>query len=183
MPEYGRNVQAMVEYALTIENKEERTVCVNSIIRTMTNLFPYLRDEQQRHKIYDHLAVMSGFRLDIDSEYQPVDAAQMHYQPQQIEYRSNRPLHFRHYGRLVEEIIHEAVNQPDEELKKQLIIRAGNRMKQNYLQWNKEAANDDKIKADIMQLSGGQLNCDFPEFVLQDPTAQQQNNGKKKKKR
>lgn len=183
MPEYGRNVQAMVEYALTIEDKEERTACVNSIIRTMTNLFPYLRDEQQRHKIYDHLAVMSGFRLDIDSEYQPVDATQMHYQPQKIEYHSNQNLRFRHYGRLVEEIINEAVNQTDEELKKQLIIRAGNRMKQNYLQWNKEAVNDDKIKADILQMSNGKLDCDFPEFVLQDMTAQQQNNQKKKKKR
>ena len=71
LPEYGRNVQSMVDHALTIENKEERTKCVKSIINIMGNLFPHLRDvEDFKHKLWDHLAIMSDFKLDIDYPYE-----------------------------------------------------------------------------------------------------------------
>ena len=33
LPEYGRNIQNMVDYCLTIEDKEERMRCANSIDR------------------------------------------------------------------------------------------------------------------------------------------------------
>ena len=70
LPEYGRHIQKMVDYAVTIEDREERTRCVNSIISVMGNLFPHLRDVSDfKHKLWDHLAIMSDFKLDIDFPY------------------------------------------------------------------------------------------------------------------
>ena len=70
LPEYGRNIQNMVEIAKTIEDRNERNRCARSIIDCMGNLFPYLRDNDNfRHKLWDHLALMSNFELDIDYPY------------------------------------------------------------------------------------------------------------------
>ena len=70
LPEYGRNIQKMVDYALTIEDRDERTQCAKAIINTMGNLFPVLKQEEHRHKLWDHLAIMSKFQLDIDWPYE-----------------------------------------------------------------------------------------------------------------
>ena len=73
LPEYGRNVQQMVDHCMTIEDKAERTRCANTIINIMGNLFPHLRDiEDFKHKLWDHLAIMSDFKLDIDYPYEIV---------------------------------------------------------------------------------------------------------------
>jgi hypothetical protein len=67
MPEYGRNIQQMIAHALTIEDREERTRCVKTVINIMGNMFPYLRDVNDfKHKLWDHVAIMSDFKLDID---------------------------------------------------------------------------------------------------------------------
>ena len=73
LTEYGRNIQQMVEYAMTIEDREERTRCANTIINIMGNLFPHLRDVNDfKHKLWDHLAIMSNYQLDIDYPYELV---------------------------------------------------------------------------------------------------------------
>lgn len=187
MPEYGRNVQRMVEQALTIQDKEERTRCVQAIMQTMCNLFPYLKTEESRHKMYDHLALMSGFRLDIDFPYNRPTPEELRYKPQPIPYNTLRPLQKKHYGRLILNMIQEAVEEQNEERRKWLILRIANRMKQNYLIWNKDHVDEQRIKEDILTLSGGRLSCDFPEFQLahakQLAPQKNQGGGKKKKKR
>ncbi|NLT02885.1 MAG: DUF4290 domain-containing protein, partial [Bacteroidales bacterium] len=71
LPEYGRNIQRMIDHALTIEDMEERTRCAQTIISIMGNLFPHLRDVPDfKHKLWDHLAIMSDFKLDIDYPYE-----------------------------------------------------------------------------------------------------------------
>lgn len=165
MPEYGRNVQRMVEYAVTIENKEERTRCVETIMKTMVNLFPYLKDEAQKHKMYDHLAIMSDFKLDIDYPYDLPDRNNLRYIPGKMDYNGN-PIKMRYYGRIVELMIAEAIDEKDEERKRDLIVRTANRMKQNYLLWNKEHVEPETIVADINYLSKGQLSCDFEGFQI-----------------
>ncbi|MCM1035023.1 MAG: DUF4290 domain-containing protein [Paludibacter sp.] len=165
MPEYGRNVQHMVEHALTIENKEERTRCVNAIMQTMGNLFPYLRNEESRHKMYDHLAIMSDFRLDIDSPYSKPERENMKYRPETLPYNTQHPIRFRHYGRVLEAMIAEAMLEQDENCRQQLILRIASRMRQNYLVWNKDHVDAEHIKEDIQLLSGGILSCDFEEFT------------------
>ncbi len=190
MPEYGRNVQRMVEYALTIEDKEERTKCVQAIMRTMENLFPYLKTEESRHKMFDHLALMSGFRLDIDSPYNRPTPEELRYHPDVLPYNTTIPLRFRHYGRMLESMIREAVAENDAERKKQLIVRIAMRMKQNFLLWNKDNVDESHIKEDIAVLSAGELNCDFPELhealahtVVKNNVPQQNNKRKRRKKK
>lgn len=186
MPEYGRNVQRMVEYALTIENKEERTQCVNAIMRTMENLFPYLKNEESRHKMYDHLALMSGFKLDIDFPYNRPTAEELRYRPEKLPYNTSS-LRFRHYGRIIESMIDDAVAEQDIEKRKALILRVAYRMRQNFLMWNKDNIDEIKLKDDIRLLSNNQLDCDFLEFMellqqkVQMPLQSQKKKHKKKK--
>lgn len=164
MPEYGRNVQHMVEYALTIEDKEERTRCVKAIMQTMANLFPYLRNEESKHKMYDHLAMMSDFRLDIDSPYAKPERDSMKYVPERLPYNTGKTVVSRYYGRVLEEMIRQAAEETDEQARKQLILFIASRMRYNYFLWNKDIVDSAHIKADIHRLSHGKLDCEFPEF-------------------
>jgi len=85
MPEYGRNIQQMIKHAMSIEDREERTKCANSIIVTMGNLFPYLRDVNDfKHKLWDHIAIMSDFQLDIDYPYEIVRAENLYNRPDKV---------------------------------------------------------------------------------------------------
>ena len=189
IPEYGRNVQRMVEYALTLQDREERQRCVEAIMQTMCNLFPYLRDEAQRHKMYDHLAIMSDFRLDIDSPYERPVREQLRYQPERLHYAAS-PVKMRHYGRIVELMIAAAVNETDKVRREDLIVRIANRMKRNYLMWNKDQVDDQVIIDDIQTLSDGRLSCNFEGFAIaraktvlgQTGEQNKKNNQKKKKK-
>lgn len=85
LPEYGRNVQQMVDHCMTIEDKAERTRCANTIINIMGNLFPHLRDiEDFKHKLWDHLAIMSDFKLDIDYPYEIIKKENLHTVPESV---------------------------------------------------------------------------------------------------
>ena len=82
MPEYGRAVQKMVDHAITIEDRAERQRCANTIIAVMGNMFPQLRDVAEfKHKLWDHLAVMADFKLDIDYPYELADPSTLHPPP------------------------------------------------------------------------------------------------------
>ena len=164
IPEYGRNVQNMVEYALTIEDKEERTRCVKAIMQTMVNLFPYLRNEESKHKMYDHLAIMSDFRLDIDSPYAEPDRNAIRYTPERLPYNTHNAVHCRYFGRLIEEMIQQACNETDPQRRQQAILFIASRIRYNYFLWNNDVVSKDHVRADILSLSHGALNCDFPDF-------------------
>ena len=82
MPEYGRNIQQMIEHAMTIEDREERTRCVKTVINIMGNMFPYLRDVNDfKHKLWDHVAIMSDFKLDIDYPFEIVRPENLYTYP------------------------------------------------------------------------------------------------------
>ena len=99
LPEYGRNVQQMVDHCMTIEDKAERTRCANTIINIMGNLFPHLRDiEDFKHKLWDHLAIMSDFKLDIDYPYEIIKKENLHTVPESVPYQAS-PIKYRHYGK------------------------------------------------------------------------------------
>jgi len=187
MPEYGRNIQQMVEYALTIQDKEERTLCVQTIMQTMTNLFPYLRSEDSKHKIYDHLAVMSDFRLDIDSPYGIPNREEMTLRPEKPEVPTT-PLRNKHYGRQIEKMILAALTQEDPDRRKALACLIAQRMMDNYRQWNKDEATPQHILDDLRRMSAGGLEIDVSEvtFMRQQPKVpaktQKTAVGKKKKK-
>ena len=110
MPEYGRAVQKMVDHAITIEDRQERQRCANTIIAVMGNMFPQLRDVAEfNHKLWDHLAIMADFKLDIDYPYDLVAPETLHPTPKRLPYPKGG-IRYRHYGRCIEEMMKNATN-------------------------------------------------------------------------
>lgn len=185
MPEYGRHIQQMVEYALTIKDREERTKCVQSIINTMGNLFPYLRDVNDfKHKLWDHVAIMSDFKLDIDFPYEIVKQENLYNRPDTIPYKNSR-INYMHYGRNLEEMIDKIANYPEGETKSELIRLIANQMKKCFLTWNKEVVDDKKIFDDLRELSHGKLNIteDFLKLMESKSILQSSKTSKKNQKK
>ncbi len=154
LPEYGRNIQQMVKHALTIEDKTERTRCVHSIIAIMGKLFPHLRDVNDfKHKLWDHLAVMSDFKLDIDYPYEVPKLEILNTKPDRVPYPISS-IRYRHYGKTVQAMVNKALEFPEGDDKNRLIELIANYMKKSYLTWNKEV-DDEKIYDDLKELSHG----------------------------
>jgi len=166
MPEYGRNIQQMVDHALTIEDREERTRCVHTIIYIMGNLFPYLRDVNDfKHKLWDHVAIMSDFKLDIDFPYEIVKPENLYTRPETVPYKNSR-IHYMHYGRTLEEMIEKVGEYPESEERNELIRLIANQMKKCFLTWNKEVVDDRKIYDDLRELSNGKITVSDDFFKL-----------------
>jgi hypothetical protein len=163
IPEYGRNIQKMVEHALTISDREERNKIANAIIGVMGQLNPQLRDISDfKHKLWDHLFIISNFKLDVDSPYPKPEPSILTEKPDKVEYPSNK-IKIKHYGKTIEEIIAKAKEYEEGDEKKALIASLANLMKRTYLTWNKDSVDDDVIRKDLERLSGGalQLPADF----------------------
>ena len=140
LPEYGRNIQNMVDYCVTIQDRNERKRCADTIIAIMGNMFPHLRDVSDfKHILWDHLAIMSDFKLDIDYPYEIVKKEDLYVHPTRIPYVNSR-IRYRHYGKTLE----------------RLIEKAGE-MKKFFLIWNKETVDDRKIFQDLEELSEGRI--------------------------
>lgn len=157
LPEYGRSIQNMVDYAVTIEDRGERQWCANTIIDIMGNMYPHYRDVPEfKHKLWDHLALMSDFKLDIDYPYEVMREDKLHVKPNQIPY-SNAKMHFRHYGTLLEDLVKVAVDMPEGNEKDNLIALICNHMRKDYMTWNKDGMDDEKLANDLLTLSDGKL--------------------------
>ncbi len=160
MPEYGRNIQNMVDYCLTIEDRKERTHCANTIINIMGNMFPHLRDVNDfKHILWDHLAIMADFKLDIDYPYEIIKKEDLHSRPPRILYNNSR-IRYKHYGKTLELMIQKATELKDSNERNQLISLLANHMKKSFLTWNKETVDDRKIFKDLDELSEGAIVLD-----------------------
>ena len=181
MPEYGRNVQQMVDHCVALKDREERTRCANTIINIMGNLFPHLRDvDDFKHKLWDHLAIMSDFKLDIDYPYEIIKKENLYTRPDTVPYALT-PIRYRHYGKAIEGMIEKAVEMPDGPERDQLISLLANHMKKSFLTWNKEGVEDDKILKDLRDYSHGKINLDPETYKLKDAKEFLQKNNMNKK--
>lgn len=157
LPEYGRSIQNMVNHALTIQNRAERQRCANTIINIMGNMFPHLRDVPDfKHKLWDHLAIMSDFKLDIDYPYEIIRRDNLNTKPEMIPYPCTK-IRYRHYGRTLEVLIKKAVEFPEGDAKRNLIALICNHMKKDFMTWNKDTVDDRKIAEDLAEFSNGKL--------------------------
>ena len=187
LPEYGRNVQQMVDYCVSIPEKEERTRCAYSIIQIMGNLFPHLRDvEDFKHKLWDHLAIMSDFKLDIDFPYEVVQKENLFSKPDAVPYRLE-PIKLRHYGKIIEMIIARASDYPDGAERDALISLIAHHMKKLMFAINKDGIEDEKILKDLYRYSHGKINLDPATYKLRvfkeaPAPVQPSKRGKKKSK-
>ncbi|MBX0335296.1 DUF4290 domain-containing protein [Pontibacter sp. HSC-14F20] len=159
--EYGRNVQDLVNHILSIDDKAERTRLSYLLINLMAKLNPQLRDTQDfQQKLWNHLFVMSGSKLDVDAPY-PLSAMEyLNDKPQPMEYPLSTP-RFKHYGQNVELLIKRATEIEDEKEREAATISIGKLMKTLYRSYNKDSITDDVILNDIQQISKGKLNLDL----------------------
>ena len=168
LPEYGRSVQNMVDHALTIEDRAERQRCANTIINIMGGMFPHLRDVPDfKHKLWDHLAIMSDFKLDIDYPFEIVKKEDLVVKPEKLEY-PNGALRYRHYGRFLEGMIKKAIEVENEGEKKQLINLLAIQMKKDLNNWNKEGIEDQKIVDDLREYTTGVIDLKVGDLRLGD---------------
>jgi hypothetical protein len=167
LPEYGRNIQNMVDYLFTIEDKDKRNRSAQTVIDVMGNLYPYLRDVAEfKHKLWDHLAIMSDFKLDIDYPYNPPTPDILTEKPNRVPYSDNN-IRYKHYGFIMESLIKKTVELEGEE-KDVLIELLANHMKKSYVAWNKDGVDDEKIFQDLKELSRGKLNIKKEDIQLVD---------------
>lgn len=186
LPEYGRNIQKMVEHILTISDREERNRLAHAVIIIMGNMNPHLRDINDfKHKLWDHLAIMADFKLDIDFPYEIPRPEEFTEKPRSVSY-NDRDIRYRHYGHIVEDLIKEALKLPEGDDKDTLIKLIANHMKKSYLAWNRDSVTDEIILNDLYELSGRKLTikegiklADQKDFQKPKPQNQQQQQRKR----
>ena len=165
LPEYGRNIQNMVDHCMSIEDREERTKCAYTVIDIMGNMFPHLRDVNNfKHILWDHLAIMSDFKLEIDYPYEVITKEDLYSAPDKVEY-SRPTMKYRHYGKILERMIQIAAGMEEGDKRRYLVRLLLIQMKKSHAQWNKEV-DDAKIFHDLYELSGGRIKVDDGQFTI-----------------
>lgn len=182
LPEYGRSVQNMVDHALTIEDREERQRCANTIVNIMGGMFPHLRDVPDfKHKLWDHLAIMADFKLDIDYPFEIVKREELEMKPGKIAY-PDKAIRYRHYGRFLESMIKKLSEMEEGEEKQALLQLLAVQMKKNLNNWNKEGIEDQKIVDDLREYSNGTIDLKVEDLRLSDQQRYNNNNNNNQRK-
>lgn len=154
LPEYGRHVQEMVDIIKRTPDRETRNRLAMSTIQLMGNMNPQLRDVADfKHKLWDHLAVIADFDLDIDTPYPLPTEAEIHQKPSKMLYSNPDEIRFRHYGKILENMVRKITQYPEGEERDALIAIVGNQMKKSFLTWNRETVSDDVIFSDMLAIA------------------------------
>src|ERR1700761_3801117 len=160
LSEYGRNVQNMVKYITALPTREERNRYAQVVIDLMGFLNPHLRDVADfKHKLWDHLHIISDFQIDVDSPYPKPSMEAIHLKPEPLRYPNQR-IKYKHYGKTIELMIEKAKAIDEPERKRHMVQAIANFMKMAYVQWNKDSVSDESILSDLYALSGGQLKLE-----------------------
>tara|TARA_Y100001968_G_C19412796_1_gene747274 strand:- start:1071 stop:1682 length:612 start_codon:yes stop_codon:yes gene_type:complete len=167
IPEYGRHVQKMVTHAVSIKDDQERKECVNAIISFMGQLNPHLRDiPDYKHKLWDHLFIMSKFKLDIESPFEKPSKEKLSEKPEPLSYPKNK-IKYSYYGNQIQSMINTAISLTNEKEKMIMSGMIANHMKKCYLTWSKSSVDDATILKHLQELSNGKLKLD-KDFKLID---------------
>lgn len=187
IPEYGRNIQEMVAKLFQIEDKTKRTYAAYYVIGVMEQMNPQVKDtEDYLHKLWDHMHIISEYKLDVDSPYPPPLKENLQRKPRHIGYTSEK-IHDGHYGSLIPKLIRKALDLENGEEKQAFALSIANQMKRLYLTWNRETVNDTIIIKDLEKLSGGRLLLSedtrliSASDIVTKTSNQQLSNSKKKK--
>lgn len=176
MPEYGRNVQSMVEFLLTIEDRQKRLKNAEFIIELMAILTPHLKTiEDYKHKLWDHLHRMTDFKLDVDGPYPAPTPEETFKKPETIPYPQSHAKH-RHFGQNFDSLLARAMEEKDPEKRQGFTQTLGYYMKLSYTNWHKEPVHDDMIKNELAQLSDGLLRYESGGYRVHFDTRQQPSN-------
>ena len=184
LPEYGREIQKMVDYAVGLPTKEERQACAETIISIMDRMTSHSREsEDHDRKLWDHLAIMSNFELDIDYPYDVSEAKKILTSPEPLGYPMTQ-IPVRHYGKMVFELFEKLKEMPAGEERDELVRVTANQMKRNLLLWSHGSSDDEKIASDLARYTDGVIQLDLDTFhfdkVIEKEVAALKSNKKRK---
>ena len=186
MPEYGRGIQMMVDLAVKIEDREERQRCAQTIVKIMSSLLPSTTSkEDEEHRLWNHLARIAHYKLDIDYPVNIVPQEEVQAHPAPLPYPM-KDIKRRHYGYLVEQTLEYAKTVEDEELRRALTESVANQMKQDLFIWNRDSMDNALVAQDIERYSDGKLNLDLDNFTFEavgESPLQRSEGGKKRKRK
>ena len=181
IPEYGRHVQKMINHAISITDKEERQKCVEAIIAFMGQMNPHLRDVKEfTHKLWDHLHIMSDFKLEVEAPYPKPEAEKLLEKPDPMAYPGNK-IKFSYYGNTIQSMIATAMEMEGAE-KEIMSGMIANQMKKSYILFNESSVDNNMIRLHLKQLSNGNLTlADDFQFIRSASVRQGGANSNKKK--
>lgn len=188
MPEYGRGVQHMVELAVSLSDRAERQRCANTIVSIMARVQPPLSNQEDvQHRLWNHLARISRYQLDVDYPVEIVTEEESLAHPAALPYPMKK-IQRRHYGHLVEQSLQYAQGLPEGEERDALLRMVANQMKQDLFVWNRDSMDDNLVAKDIARYTNGELQLDMENFrfaAVGNPSIQQLtgNQGSRKKRR
>ena len=182
MPEYGREIQKMVDHAVSLTSKAERQKCAQAIVRMMETKVPQLRENADyRQTLWDHLYLMSHQELDIDWPFDVTAAENLHDKPQPIPLPKDH-IRLRHYGKLIEELFEKLKTMPAGEERDMLTYYTANQMKRDLTTWGHGSMDDEKVANDLAYYTDGVIQLDLNTFKFEKFTATEESKKSKKKK-
>lgn len=189
LTEYGREIQKMVDHCMTIPDRSERLRCALTIVATMERMNPQVRqNENYKQRLWDQLAVMSNFQLDIDWPYDVSEANVINEKPRPVSYPQSR-IPVRHYGKLVFELFDRLKNMEPGEERDRLMALTANQMKRDLMLWGHGLSDEEKIADDLARFTDGKIQLDIDNFKFEKidmhelMADMQPKSGKKKKKK
>ncbi|MDR2937274.1 MAG: DUF4290 domain-containing protein [Rikenellaceae bacterium] len=185
LPEYGRNILKMVNYLMSIRDRDLRNGQARVVVEVMGNINTHLRDtDDLKHKLWDHLFIISDFRLDVDSPYPKPSPDSVAPHPERLKY-PDRKITFKHYGKNIETMIRNLPGLENEEDRQAIVANIAKYMRNKSHEYNLEYPNNETVINDIRQLSAGRiavgddiLDHSKSDFRPSQPQRQQYKNGK-----
>ena len=182
MPEYGREIQKMVDYAIGLTEKSERQSCAQEIIRMMETKVPELRDNVDfEQTLWDHLYLMSHKQLDIDWPYDVTAAEKLQNKPNAIPL-PQESMRMRHYGKLLEQLFERLKSMPEGEERDALVYYTANQVQRNLTTWGHGSMSDEKVADDLARYTDGIIQLDLSKMKLEKAIVAEEPKTKKKKK-
>ena len=183
LPEYGREIQKMIDHAVGLPDREERLRCAKTIVKLMETKVPQIRENANyQQTLWDHLYLMSGKQLDIDWPYDVGEAERIHAKPSPMA-RPATSIGLRHYGRLVEELWEQLKTMPEGKERDELTRQTANQMKRDLVLWGHGSIDDEKVADDLARYTDGKIQLDLNTFSFERfvPADEMVATGKKKK--
>lgn len=186
--EYGRNIQIMIKHLLEIEDREKRTEAAHFIVSVMAQMHPQVKESNDYiHKLWDHLYIISDYKLDVDSPFAPPQQGIIVSKPEHVGYPKH-DIKQGHYGNYIKEFLNKIKEIEEGPKKEALLLAVANQMKRDYLHWNRETVNDQLILDDLHRISENELMLaadakltSTNEILGKAQPIQQQQQSKKKK--
>lgn len=172
--EYGRNIKKMIDYVCSVEDDEKRKRATRALVGVMGQINGMsLRDEVSLHKLWDHLMVLSSFRLEASWPFTAEELERLKQRVQadptthreRLAYK-NTHISRRHYGAYLDMMVRKLSHVPDGEEYDTLSTLVAQQAKRSFLVWNGELSDDNIVVNQMEQISGDER---LPQRMLNRP--------------